>query len=171
LESAKKLSITLRGVTTRSLPIVASIIVDASGIGPNAQAKIASAAKPLRTPGRGTCAGLRRGRAAVPLVPEGRPTRCLRPPSRLIQRGRKNVRWKAMLISALLAAKIDRNEYLPVVALNQQSHGLPGLRHQRAQLLDRLDRRAVDRQEIGPGLNAGARGRAARFLDHQTFSA
>src|SRR5450759_1724744 len=72
-------------------------------------------------------------------------------------------------VSALLAAKIDRNEDLPVVALNQQGHGLPGLRHQRPQLLDRLDRRSVDCQEQVSGLNAGACGRAACLLDHQPF--
>lgn len=119
--------------------MVASIIADSSGIGPNAQAKIASAANPLPTPASRICAELRRDRAAVP---EGWLTRCLR----LIQRRRKNVRWEAMLISAVLAAKIDRHEDLPVVALDQQGHRFPGLRHQCPQLLDRLDRCSIDCQ-------------------------
>jgi hypothetical protein len=148
--------------------MVASIMAESSGIGPNAPAKIASAASPLATPGSRSGAGLPRGGAEAP---EDRLASGLRLPPRLSQTGRKDIRWKAISISPLLAAKIDRNENLPVVALNQQGHGLAGLRHQRTQFLDRLNWRSVDSQEKIAGLNAGACSRAARVFDHQPFSA
>lgn len=97
LESARNLSITLRGAPTASLPVVASIVVDSFGNGPNAQAIIASAANPLPTLGSMACAALRRGCAAVRLVTEARLARGLRLLSRLVQKDRKSVRCEATL--------------------------------------------------------------------------
>src|SRR5512146_3573969 len=75
------------------------------------------------------------------------------------------------LVSAALAAKIDRNEDLRVVALNQQSHGLRRLRHQRAQLRDRLDRGFIDCEPQVASVYSGTSGRTAYFLDHQPLRA
>src|SRR6185436_79230 len=53
-------------------------------------------------------------------------------------------------------AEIHRHEELLVLALDEERRGLPGLRHVRAQVLGRLERVAVDRQQHVARLDAGA---------------
>src|SRR6185436_14279702 len=64
-------------------------------------------------------------------------------------------------------AEIHRHEELLVLALDEERRGLPGLRHVRAQVLGRLERVAVDRQQHVARLDAGAARRARGLLDHE----